>query len=745
MIKNICLAAAAFMLAFFPADARRTPKTAPAPVVKPEVSPCIIPVETDGTQLLLAADREGTLRIVHYGAKVADPDSFLGYRFGMGNRYGEGPMAYPTAGGLEHGQTALHVKYADGTHNTELCYVSHGKKLDGNVCETSVRLKDYVTNLEVKLIYTAYLKEDVIQARAEILNGGKSALELLEYASSCLDLLSDKYLLTHFHGDWAYEMQVDRELLTHDTKVIESRRGVQTTSHKNPSFLLSLSTSEFREDEGEVVAGALEWSGNFRLSFQQDESGHLRVLSGISPYASAWKLKAGESFVTPAMLYTWSDKGGGGASRNLHRWARNYGVYGGAKIKPTLLNSWEGAYFSFTTETLLRMIDDAAAMGLEMFVLDDGWFGNEFPRDNDRAGLGDWDLNRSKIPEGIDYLASYAHSKGLKFGIWIEPEMVNPASVLAREHPEWIVKAPGRENYQIRNQWILDLSNPKVQDFVFGVFDRTMSQSPSIDYVKWDCNRSVASFGSDFLGADQDRFYVSYIQGLYKVMERVRQKYPDTLIQCCSGGGSRVDYGSLAWCDEFWTSDNTDAVSRIRIQYGSSLIYPACVMASHVSAVPNHQTGDVTSLKFRFDMACAGRLGMELQPRNMSADERAFAARCIESYKQFRDLVYTGDLYRLASPYDGDYYALMYVSEDRSRAVVFTYCLRYRNRSQATHTFRLKGLDPDRLYKVTELNADAPCWRGDGQCFSGSFLEGGGFNPELLKPRSSAVFLLEAR
>ena len=323
--------------------------------------------------------------------------------------------------------------------------------------------------------------------------------------------------------------------------------------------------------------------------------------------------------------------------------------------------------------------------------------------------------------------------------------MVNPRSNLAAAHPEWVVRSPGRPQYQMRNQWVLDLSNPEVQEFVYGIFDRTMALSPNIDYVKWDCNRVVSSFGSDFQGADQDRFFVAYCQGFYNVMRRIREKYPKVLVQCCSSGGGRVDYGSLAYFNEIWTSDNTDALTRAYIQYATSLVYPACVMASHVSAVPNHQTRNVTPIKFRFDMACAGRLGMELQPKNLTPGERAVADRCIASYKQYRDLVFGGDLYRLESPYDGPYDALMYVAPDQSRAVVFLYCLSFRNRATAGHTFRLDGLDPARTYQVTELNTDASCFRGNGKAFGGDFLMNGGFNPRLEETFSSAVFYLEAK
>ena len=704
----------------------------------------VIPIETAHTQLILTVQENGTLQTLHFGKRIADPSAFSAFDTRRGTENGFGPSAYPTVGGRYLGQPALHVKYADGNHNTELYYTGHSTHRKGSVTTTEVLMKDYVTLLEVKLVFDAYEEEDVIGTHTEILNGGKRPVELLDYASGSLYLDADRYLLTHFHGGWADEMQMDSEILTHDTKVIESRRGTQATQCNNPSFLLSLNTDRLQENTGEVVAGALAWSGNFRLSFEMDEAGRLNVLSGISPFASAYKLAAGKTFVTPDFIYTFSDQGAGQASRNLHSWARAFGIYGGGQVNPTLLNSWEGAYFTFTTETLLRMIDDAASMGLEMFVLDDGWFAKDYPRNGDNAGLGDWEVNTDKLPEGIDYVATYAHGKGLKFGIWIEPEMVNPESNLAHAHPEWVIQSPGREMYQSRNQWVLDLSNPDVQDFVYGVFDRTMQLSGNIDYIKWDCNRTIDSFGSTYLGEDQDRLYVEYAQGFYNVMRRIREKYPDTIVQCCSSGGGRVDYGALKYFNEIWTSDNTDALTRVYIQYATNLIYPACVMASHVSAVPNHQTGNVTALKFRFDIACSGRLGMELQPKNLTEGERALADRCIRSYKQYRDLVFTGDVYRLASPYDGDYYALMYVSQDQRRAVVFTYCIKYQNRAVGAHPFRLDGLDPARQYRVTELNVDQSSWWGSGEVHAGDFLMEGGFNPALLKTFDSGVFYLEA-
>ena len=744
---NYLAVVAAILVAVAPAEARKAKKVAPKEhkvLVIPEVQKQVISVETSNTQLILLVNSNGTVQTCHYGRKIADPNEFLNYNSGLGSMYGDGAMTYPAQGGKYISEPALSVKYADGYRNTELYFVGVNTITKSGVNTTEVLMKDYVTDLEVKLVYDAYIKENVILSHSEILNAGNLPVTLINYASSSMYLKGDKFMLTHTNGDWAAEMQVERELINHNIKVIESKRGTQATQRNNPSFMLSLNTDSFSETDGDVIAGSLAWSGNFRISFEKDATHNLNIVAGINPFSSEYELAQNQTFVTPDMIWTFSSEGAGQASRNIHSWARNYGVYGGAAIKPTLLNSWEGAYFTFTTETLLRMIDDAAAMGLEMFVLDDGWFAMDFPRDSDRQGLGDWEVNTKKIPEGIDYVASYAHSKGLKFGIWIEPEMVNPKSNLAEAHPDWVVRSPGREIYQSRYQWLLDLSNPDVQDFVFGVFDRTMQLSKNIDYIKFDSNRPVFSYGSDYLGKDQSKFYVEYVQGLYSVMRRVREKYPDTIVQCCSSGGARVDYGSLKYFNEYWASDDTDAMERIKIQYGTSLFYPSCTIASHVSAVPNHQTGNVSSLKFRFDIACAGRLGMELQPKKLSDEERVFADRCIKSYKNWRDVVFTGDLYRLSSPYESDYYALMYVTEDKSRAVVFTYCTNYLNRSLGTKTFRLQGLDPSKKYKVTEQNVDKSIFSGNGKTLAGDYLMNGGFNIKLFKTMESAVFYLEA-
>lgn len=708
------------------------------------VSAQIIDIKTRNLSMIMGVNTKGELLLHHFGGKITDSSAFVHY-----SGYPTlGPTVYSTLGGRNIREPALRVTHADGDLNTELKYVAHSSRVlqDPNVTETIIRLSDRKQAFSVELVYRAYARENVITTHSIIRNSENGPVTLHNFYSSCLSFDARSYLLTHLWGAWAAEAQVAHTLLTPGTKSIESRKLVRTTHTENSAFMITFDSEAFDENRGEVLAGALAWSGNFKLNFELDEYCRLNILAGINPYASEYRLHKGDAFVTPEMVYTYSFEGAGGASRNLHDWARNYNAGNGCKYCPTLLNSWEGTYLDVDTKTIVGMIDNAAAMGLEMFVLDDGWFGNKYPRDDMDSGIGDWCVNHRKIPEGIDYLASYAHRKGLKFGIWIEPEMVNPRSEIAEAHPDWIVKFEGREVPTMRSEWLLDMSNPAVQDFVFDVFDGIMKMSPYIAYVKWDANRHAVSVGSAYHDEEtQSHFWVDYNRGFYSVLERIRAKYPDVMLQGCASGGGRVEYGALKYFDEAWTSDNTEAFSRAKIQYGTSLFYPATVMGSHVSAVPNHQTGNITPLKFRFDIACAGRLGMELQPGDMTDEEKAFALKAIANYKSYRDIIMYGDLYRIESPYDGNgYYSVIYISKDKKRAVVFAYCLEYKARLR-TPKFRLRGLDPEQNYVLQELNIDKPRFWGDGRVHNGSFLINNGINPQLTKLYDSAIYLLEAK
>lgn len=705
----------------------------------------VINLQTNNLSMIMSTDKDQSLIFQYFGRKIVDASPFIAKKTYRRWDYGTDPQAYLASGGRNYREPALRVTHADGSLNTELIYVKHTSELldKGNIVETKLTLSDKFNLLRVELTIKAYQKEDVFTQSVQIKNEQKKDIVLHSFYSSYLPIKANKYFLNTFHGGWAQEMFMEQSELNHGIKSIESKKGVRTTHTENPSFVLALNTP-LDENVGDVIAGALAWSGNYKMNFQVDEFDILGITSGMNPFASEYHLRAGETFYTPEMIYTYSTTGAGGASRNLHDWARNYAVYDAKTIRPTLLNSWEGAYFDFNEKTLTDMVDDAANMGLEMFVLDDGWFGNNYPRNGSNAALGDWQVNKKKLPLGIDYVANYTVEKGLKFGIWIEPEMVSPESDLSKAHPDWIVRSNSETPTTMRSQLLLDLSNPKVQDFVFGVFDNVMQLSPNISYIKWDANRHVESAGSSYLTKDrQSHFWIEYTQGLYRVYERIRQKYPSVIIQACASGGGRVDYGALKYHHEVWTSDNTEPLSRVFIQYGTNMIYPALVTGSHVSASPNHQNGNETPLKFRFDMAMSGRLGMELQPKDLSAKDKEFAQKAISNYKDIRDLVMFGDLYRLASPYDKNgYYSLMYVSKDKSRAVVYGYNIKYQGRT-GTPQFKLNGLDANKKYKITELNVDKSAFWGNDQTFSGEFLINEGINPPLRKIYESAIFSIQ--
>ena len=707
----------------------------------------IINIRTDDVSLVMKVDKLGRLTTLHFGGAIDDASCLLEFKNGFVGAHGTPYETYPAEGEKNFNEPALAVTHRNGDLNTELRFTGIDRRsVSDNVSETLIHLSDKAEGVDVDLVYTAYAKENVILSHSVIRNGEKGTIRLRNYYSSALPVMADKYLLTHLYGTWAHEDRVAHTLLDHGTKSIESRKGICNTHSEAPAFMLSLNTETFSETSGEVIAGALSWSGNFRLNFELTEFNILNILAGINPYAGEYLLKKGESFTTPDMIWTWSGEGAGKASRNLHRWARNYQLHNGSEMVPTLLNSWEGAYFDYDTSTLTAMIDDAASLGLEMFVLDDGWFGNKYPRNSAKVGLGDWQVNREKLPEGMDYIASYAHSRGLKFGLWIEPEMVSPKSELYEKHPDWVVKDKVHEVPLKRNQCLLDLTNPAVQDFVFKTFDSVMGLSDKIDYIKWDANRIVESVGSTYLADfEQSMFWVKYVQGFYSVMERIRAKYPSVLIQACASGGGRVEYGNQKYFDEVWTSDDTEALQRTQIQYGFSLFYPACIMGSHVSAVPNHQNGNVSPMKFRFDVACSGRFGMELQPKTMSEEEKAFARKAIENYKGYRDIIARGDLYRIGSPYDGrGKFGVLYVSENKDRAVLFAYRTLYDNR-YTTGQLVLDGLDPEKNYLITELNVKkSPSWF-NGRTLSGSALMNKGLNPPMGKIYDSAVYLLEAK
>lgn len=707
----------------------------------------LIEISTDRLSMIMGVQHDGKVILYHWGDKINGYDSFTeeGFKNQPDTKNTYGTWLYPAYGGRFCLTPALKLTHADGTMTTELVYCGHeSRRLDTNTTETVLHLQDNLYPVRLDVRFVAYAKENVICQSVSLSHSEKGVLKVEDMASAYLTLHAGSYYLTHFHGTWAHEMQMKEELLTPGIKIVESKKGVRTTQSENSSFLLSLNAPS-SENSGEVYAGSLAWSGNYRMSFELDEYGELHIIGGMNPFASTYMLKPNEILTTPEMVLTYSSNGKGQISRNLHDWSRKYALAHGDKLRPILLNSWEGAYFDFNEETITDMIDHAAEFGIEMFVLDDGWFGNKYPRNGDNAGLGDWQVNLKKLPRGIGYLADYAHDKGLKFGIWMEPEMVNPDSELAIKHPEWIVKSGKRELLPMRNQHLLDLTNPQVQDFIFNAFDEVAAMSSNISYIKWDANRHADNVGSEYLSKEkQTHFWYEYVKGLYNVYERIRNKYPDIEIQLCSSGGGRLDFGALKYHDEFWTSDNTNALDRIFIQYGTNLFFPAIATAAHVSTSPNHQTNMIIPLKFRFDVAMSGRLGMELQPKDIVGNESEFAKEAIGLYKEIRPIVQFGDLYRMGSPYDENgWYSLMYVSKDKKESVFFAYSLKYHGRT-SSYKAKLCGLDADKRYRVREVNklSGKSSFYADGKLYTGDFLMKAGLNFHINNPYESIVLHL---
>ena len=699
--------------------------------------------------MVYTVGEDGRLIFRYYGPCLSDTDQFAdwcGYNRPDCNREAN-YEAYPSFGLGYVNEPALSVVNADGSLITELAFEDYQQYFSEDVVHGVFTLLDRIGSLRVQLHVEAYREEDVMAQWVTIENQGKGKVSLQRFYSSFLNFRANDYYLTHFYGTWAGEMNCAEERLEPGIKSIESKKGVRTTQSENASFILSLDHPA-QENSGRCIGGALAWSGNYKLSFEVDERDYLSLLAGINPFMSAYTLDKGGRFETPKFLFTYSADGRGTVSRNFHDWARRYGLHAGTKERPILLNSWEGAYFDFDEQVLTNMMDDAAELGVELFVLDDGWFGNKYPRNSAAMGLGDWQVNEKKLPRGIQHLIDHATSKGLKFGIWIEPEMVNPKSELAERHPEWIVQSPGREQITMRNQLLLDLTNPDVQEFVWNVVDKLLSAYPDIYYIKWDANRHVEQVGSPHLSSgEQMHFWVDYIRGLYRVYDRIRAKYPDVMLQACASGGGRVDYGSLPYHDEFWTSDNTDALQRVYMQYATNLIYPPVATASHVSASPGHQTGSITPLKFRFDVAMSGRLGLELQPKDIPAGEMAFAREAIANYKtHIRELVTKGDLYRLISPYEctNNHAANMLVRKDKSKAVLFAYCTGF-NRRGIRPTVHLHGLDASKRYRITEINKTGKrkAFWGERHIYDGAYLRQVGIELQIARQYDSAVFLLE--
>ena len=672
-------------------------------------------VNTPRTSLMLSVNEGSTPRIHYYGSRVK-PSQAQEIYDAMSINYD----AYPAFGRNSYDETALSVTHADGNMTTELAIT--GSRTEGDL--TIISMKDKKYDFYVDLYYKANDKSDVIETWTVIRNGEKKPVRLEQYASGVMTLRQEGAWITHFHGTWAAEGQMTEEPLTAGLKTIVCHDGVRGGMGERAEVMISLDGKP-RENSGRVIGAALCWTGNYKLRLETRGKYRHTLVAGIDDLHTAYTLKPGESFQTPELALTYSEEGKGGVSRAFHRWGRNVKLHNGHALREILLNSWEGVYMNVNQEVCEQMMDGIRDLGGELFVVDDGWFGRKYRRTNDSQALGDWLTDTEKLPNGVPALLKAAEDRGLKFGIWIEPEMTNSKSELYEAHPDWVVAHPTRELAMGRGgtQLVLDMSNPKVQDFVVGIVDNLVKENPRLHYIKWDCNMSMQNFGSSYLTADkQSHLFVEYHLGLRNALERIRKAHPDLVIQLCSSGGGRVNWGALPYFDEFWVSDDTDAQQRLFIQWGTSHFFPPMAMAQHVSASPNHQTGRVIPLKFRFDVAMTGRLGMEMKPSDLNEQERAYAKRAVTFYKEIRPLVQMGDLYRLLSPYENQgFCSEMFVSEDKSEAVFF--CYKFENYiGLEAPRWHMAGLDPHATYRLNEFEGTDRRRSFEGKTFSGKFL-----------------------
>ena len=706
-----------------------------------------IVVSTPKTSLVLHANEGGSLRFSYFGEKLTSNEiSQL-----KGTSMDLNQAAYPAFG--QHDMLdlpAIQVLHADGQWTLYPTVDDVTTQTEGNATVTTITMTDKQYPVTLKVFYKAYSTVDMIETWTEITHREKKAITLKRYDSGHLAIPQGNLYMIHMHGNWNSETYPTCEPINPGLKVIRNTDGVRNAHNDAPEMMLSLDGKP-QENKGRVIGAALCWSGNYELRVNNSsDNRYAHFYAGIDPQTTEYILEPKEVFTTPKLAFTLSNEGMSGVSRNFHRWARYEGwLHQGDQTRKILLNSWEGVYFDINEEGMFQMMEDIKSMGGELFVMDDGWFGDKYQRNDDVTTLGDWMVDKKKLPNGVASLVRKAKSLGIEFGIWIEPESSNTKSEFFEKHPDWVLKEKNRDLKLGRGgtQMLLDLCNPKVQDFVFRVVDDLMTENPEIYYIKWDANCALQNFGSNYLPANkQSHLYIEYHRGLIKTIQRIRAKYPKLVIQCCSSGGGRVNYGLLPYFEEFWTSDNNDPYQRVFIQWGTSYFFPSNAMAQHIAHSPYWNTGRTTPIKYRTDVAMSGRLGMELQPRKMTDEEREQSRRAINDYKPLRELIQLGNLYRLISPYDNEGIAsLMYTNDAKSKAVLFAYRVQYLY-NMKTPRIHLAGLDATKNYRLRELNVKVGSEPSplNNKVFSGKLLMEQGLYLPLLKDYNSCVFELTA-
>ena len=618
---------------------------------------------------------------------------------------------FPSSGGGDFREAAIDVTFENGSHILELEYNSYktakGKtKLPGmpatfanqDECETlTIFMKDELSGLEVELNYTIFNTLPVITRWVRLHNNGDENITIERLLSASVDIPDQKYDVIHLSGLWGRERHFYRAPAEPGVKAVYSTRGA-SSHHHNP--FIALAHPEATENHGNVYSMNLVYSGNFLAQVDVDNYYVNRLMIGIHPNRFQWKLKPHGKFYSPEAVLVFSDKGLNGMSHAYHDLYNNHLINPkwAHKARPVVMNNWEGTYLDFTEDKIISIAETASELGVELFVLDDGWFGK---RDLDNSSLGDWYVNKEKLPNGIDGLAKKINDLGMEFGLWFEPEMSNSDSHIMKEHPEWIIGTPGRFRKPARFQYVLDYGNPEVVEHIFEMMDDILSNA-NISYVKWDMNRNISEAYSAYLDSkSQGELMHRYILGVYTLYDKLLERHPNLLIESCASGGGRFDPGMLYYAPQTWTSDDSDAIERLKIQYGTSMVYPVSSIGAHVSAVPNHQVGRITPLDTRANVAFFGVFGYELDPNKLTEEEMQEIKEQIKYYKRNRELLLFGEFTRLASPFEENETMWMVKTKDKEQAIVAWFqVLSIPN--DGYQRVRVPGLDPSALYEIEE-------------------------------------------
>ncbi len=699
----------------------------------------IFKLDTDNTTYMIGISPEGYVGHVYYGEKIESDDAYYLLRTeeapftpSVNKREKSAfldffPMELACGGVGDFRESCLNVRNEDGRMGCEFFYDSYtifaGKpKLEGlpasfgaddEVSTLEITCFDQILGLKVVLSYSAFEKEDVITRNVRLENVGKQHLKIEKIYSACLDMDNEDFEVITLHGSWARERHIQRHPVYLGKQNVSSNKG--ESGHQEHPFI-ALVTPETTQTTGRVYGMNFVYSGNFIGQVEQTQFGAVRMVMGINQDEFCWNLKAGDSFQAPEAVMVFSGEGLGKMTRSYHDFYRKHMIRSPYRNKkrPILINNWEATYFDFNTEKLLDIAREAKKDGIEMLVMDDGWFGE---RNSDDCSLGDWLVNEKKITGGLKHLVDEVNKIGLKFGIWFEPEMISPNSNLYREHPDWAIHIEGREATQSRQQYVLDLSNPEVVDYAYNCVSKIL-HSANIEYVKWDMNRQLSDLGSNYLDKEsQQELFHRYVLGVYKMQERLINEFPDLLLENCSGGGARFDPGMLYYSPQIWCSDDTDAVERLEIQEGTALVYPLSAIGAHVSVCPNHSVGRVTPFETRGNVALAGTFGYELDITKIPEEERKMIPEQTKMYHKYHDLVREGDYYRIASYSQNKLYdCYMVAAKDASEALVTFIQVRGVPNSKS-RKIKLQGLDVNASYRL----------EGTDQVYTGEMLMKGGF------------------